>query len=681
MRLHRYETFFRVGNRIRNSLPEEERDAFFQLVLMRFHAAYYTNAMFYYADRSHLCLTQGKASAAATYARLSQDFDHARRSMFTYYNQVMSGGRWDGMLTPEDFPPPRMAIFPAARVPLEPLQDHLIVTCPEAGEGLTFVKPVEKWFEIANAGETEILVTVTMPAWLRFVRSVSEEEQAGESSGVFAGASEISAQTWQLRIKEEERFLVEVDWDQIPALISGQIEAPDLREDAKAREAAVTGEITVNSMMTGEVVTVPVRVLLFAGITLLGKEHIIFPPHMEDDGMLVIEAEMIRDLSGAWVRIPNLGRGRGSMVEARSEGGTLIYEITVTGEGRFMLEVHRFPSLNSVGRIRIGVSVDEGEMFVLESASTDEHRGTWRDNVRDGVEKLTMELPEMKGGAHRIIFHAIDRYFAFSRFIIYTKPRLENNLGMRYGDQRLPERFDINAFVPEFYGRRAAELLPRPVVYLRDTGVDDPIEGSEDEIQPLSYDDPVRPAYILKTGKKPPQEERGAILIEAASALCESKFAYTENSRKQEVVTETWSYCLSPAHGETGLAMYLRTKQGHRLDVQLRGTLISRTGPCLHYSFDCKGGSYRIWARMLLGNSEGAHFTIGIDDKVYAERELYHGQSIWRFSVENMWVWVPLIEVKIRSGRHMLHFFALSAGFRVEQFYLTQGDGRPPISA
>ena len=548
------------------------------------------------------------------------------------------------------------------------------------GNGLTFVRPVDKWFEVANAGDTEMSLTVTMPAWLRFVQSPGSTQESTEDTVVgphiMSGVPELTDRTYELKVSEEERYLVEVDWEQIPGLIYGSAQEQDIREDGRAREVAVTGQISINSMMTGETETIPVRALLYTGITLLGREHIVFTPHMEDDGLLVIEAEMIRDLSGAWVRIPNLGRGRGSLIEARSEGGTLIYEITVTSEGRFLLEVHRFPSLDAVGRIRIGVSVDEGQMMILESDSTDEHRGSWQSNVRDGVDKLTMELPELKSGAHRIIFHAIDKYFAFSRFVIYTGDRAENNSGLRGGDQRLPERFNINSFVPEFYGRLASELPPRPVYYLRDVAADDAIEDSEFVVQPMSYDDPVRPEDILRTGRKPPQEEHDGVLIEAASALCESKFAYTEAGRGGE----TWSYCLAPSHGETGLAMYLRASRGHRLNVQLRGTLISRTGPCLHYSFDCKGGTYRVWARVLIWDKEGSHFTIGIDDKVYAERELYGGQPIWRFSIENMWVWVPLIECKLRSGRHMLHLFALSAGFRVEQLYLSP-DGRIPPAA
>ena len=127
-RIHRYEEMFAVVNRIWKSLPEEEQDAFFQMIGMKVHAAYYTNLMYYYADRSNLCMAQGKKKAARKYTDLCREFDHARRSMLHYYNHVMAGGKWNGILTPEDFPPPRTAMHPACMPPvgeLSPVEEIL----------------------------------------------------------------------------------------------------------------------------------------------------------------------------------------------------------------------------------------------------------------------------------------------------------------------------------------------------------------------------------------------------------------------------------------------------------------------------------------------------------------------------------------------------------------------------
>ena len=47
VRIHDYENLFRRGNSLYEGLPEEEKDAFFQMVLMRIHAAYFTNQQYY----------------------------------------------------------------------------------------------------------------------------------------------------------------------------------------------------------------------------------------------------------------------------------------------------------------------------------------------------------------------------------------------------------------------------------------------------------------------------------------------------------------------------------------------------------------------------------------------------------------------------------------------------------
>ncbi|MCD8326416.1 MAG: glycosyl hydrolase 115 family protein [Lachnospiraceae bacterium] len=59
VRLNKLRALYQKGNEIYESLPMEERPAFFQMVLMKIHAAYYTGAMYYFADRSALCVKRG----------------------------------------------------------------------------------------------------------------------------------------------------------------------------------------------------------------------------------------------------------------------------------------------------------------------------------------------------------------------------------------------------------------------------------------------------------------------------------------------------------------------------------------------------------------------------------------------------------------------------------------------
>lgn len=69
------------------------------------------------------------------------------------------------------------------------------------------------------------------------------------------------------------------------------------------------------------------------------------------------------------------------------------------------------------------MSVDGGERLLVESKSNDEWRGTWKQNIFDNVDKLMLALPELERGEHTIEIFPVDKYFAFSRIVIYTKDR------------------------------------------------------------------------------------------------------------------------------------------------------------------------------------------------------------------------------------------------------------------
>ena len=72
-----------------------------------------------------------------------------------------------------------------------------------------------------------------------------------------------------------------------------------------------------------------------------------------------------------------------------------------------------------------------------------------------------------------------------------------------------------------------------------------------------------------------------------------------------------------------------------------------------------------------------SHFTIGIDGEVIAEKELYGGLAIWRYSNEQVWKWIPVYRARLAKGEHLLQVLALSSRLRFEQIYLTRGDELP----
>ena len=625
-RLHRYEAIFETVNRIYEALPRQEKDAFFQMVGMKVHAAYYTYAMYYYADRSVLCMKQEKASAAKKYTALSLEYDHARRSMLYYYNHVMSDGKWNGMVTPEDFPPPRTNMHPAAMPPLFMPEKELRLGVWGGEEKLCFVTEKKKWFELSNIGEGEILCKIKAPGYLKLQCEGFEESAAsvnGESR-VFVGS-----------VAQDQRVIVSVDYTKITENKSDVIEIYDMD----------------NSMA----MQLPVEVVCG-----FDKEV-----HVEEDGVLVVEAASYVEtcVPTGFAEIAGLGRGKGVLLEGRDAGAVVSYRVLLRSAGEHVLELHRFPTLNSVERLRLGVSVDGGAMQILESFTNDEHKGNWKSNVQNNVDKISLQLPFMGAGEHEISFHVIDRYVAFSRFVIYTAARKEASLVFDFENQNLPKEWDLQGFVKNFYGEEAAHLSPRPILYLPKVRKGDTLTLEDVSVSPQWYGSKVTPEYFLEAGQSIFGEEGGVVRIDTAAALAGSEYASMSGNG--------WLYCNSPSYGESGLAMYIR-EEGLRFEVE--------NAPKLSYKIGVHGGSYRIWIRAFFWDRDASHMAFAVDGRVYDEKQVYGGKSIWSYSSENVWKWIPALELELAPGEHTLEILTLGSRLRLEQIYITAGDELPSVT-
>ena len=689
-RIHRYGKMFETVNRVWKALPEEEQDAFFQMIGMKIHAAYYTNLMYYYADRSNLCMVQGKKKAARKYTDLCREFDHARRGMLHYYNHVMSNGKWNGILTPEDFPPPRTAMHPACMPPVgnlspawelpsagdlppagnlslvgeKPLgeaapEDNIIVTVWNDGREIVFARPTVKWIEIGNEGDAPVRFRLTGPDWIRFAETGTSETEC--------------------LVYEETRILFAPDSRKVLELAeafrkqSCLAAGEESGRTAQGRETASrhSGFIQIQDSEGRIVRSVPVSVRLgrqdevaavWEESDAPGRMGERCPGCIEDDGRICAEAANGIIRKAGWKIIPNLGRDSGSLLEAREPGAQVSWQVTVLTPGSHLLELHRFPSLNSVGAIQVGVFVDQEPAQILETEANDEYRGTWKENIRNNVDKLYLRLPYMEPGAHRITFHAMSRYFAFSRFVIYTGERKENSLGRDGGDQRLPQTFDIRKSVEEHYGKEASALMPRPVLYLPEPPRGGTLDGEDIMVQPPAWGEPVRAEELAESGRCLFEEREGSLLIECGSALLNTPFARMENDR--------WQWCTSPSHGETGLALYIR-------DPKKRWTDPAQA-PALRYRFRIQGGDCRIWIRAMMWGDDTSHFTIGLDGELVPESALYGGHGIWRYSNEQVWKWIPVWKARLAEGEHELRIVTYSSGLRFEQVYITRGTELPP---
>lgn len=647
VRIHAYEELFKRGNALYDSLPDAEKDAFFQMVLMRIHAAYFTNLQYYYGDRSTLMYNRGKMQAAAFYTKKALEFDDARRKMLAYYNTIMADGKWNGIVNPEGFPPPRAAMMPVCTPPITIGKQCMIVDTWNDEDVLCFVKSTEKWIEIANGGEGEFDFAIQAPEWV----------QLSESTGT---------------VRTEKRILVKVA--DTTENRQGELVVHKLNSENDSTSQANETD------SDNEVVKIPVKTIAVHTSC----------ENVEEDGKVVVHADSVSAEGTGFRTVKRLGRGIGNLVEAcafvdwneeeyslssykpkASGGKVLTYPFYLTGAGKFTLELHRFPSLNSTGRIRIGVSVDGGCVQIVETPSTDEWRGNWKKNVLNNVDRLYLQLPSLTAGEHAISFYPVDKYFAFSRFVIYTKERKQNNYIGIAGAQELPKLWDVEAWIRDFYGRDSygkacAEIVlkPRPIEYAQIEKEEDTLVKADLVKQEACYAPTVEPKWYLQQGGSIFTETEGAIKIDAASVLAQSEYAYTSD--------DTWQHCASESYGRSGLAMYIR-------EPEL--TWQTENAPALNYKLNCSGGEYTIWLLAKFNVKQEAFFGVGIDDMVIPQEKLYAKGCLWRYEAEQIYRWVPITKAELTEGEHTLRLLALASGMRFDRIYLTTGEELPPMDS
>lgn len=692
VRIHRYEELFAKGNRLYERLPEEEKDAFFQLVLMRIHAAYFTNLQYYYGDRSTLSCERGNLQAAAEYVRRTRLFEDARTAMLRFYNKTMAGGKWDGILDPEGFPPPRAAMMPVCTPPLSISgEPGLHVEVWNGKSGITFSGPSVKWIEIGNTGEGWLKVEVRFPLWLRSV-----EETDPDCTGFHPYRSD---EGWVLTedVRTEKRMCF------APA---------DGCQDQE-------GEIRIRCLTDGSEKCVPVKLCAWErqDVSAAHDEgnrgtraessssaHCGMDSAVQDeDGLVVLEADCASSADFRIVR--RLGRGWGNLAEARKEcvGEPLAYHFRLRREGSFWLELDRFPSLNSTGRLRIGLAVDGGERKVLESESTDEWRGTWRLNVLNNVDRLWGKLPWLSAGPHRLELYAIDPYFAFSRILIYTEAYQKNNLAgigrckvlpdpsgdvVREGEQALsagagqalPKHWDVRAWCLDFYG--TFEQKPHPRFYAPERDDSDNLTVTARICGEGESEERTEPAQYLLQGRSIFAEQDGRIRIDAAAALAESCFAWTQGD---------WRHCQSESHDRCGIALYvkgdtmrvvcpeelLRTGAeetgGQRGLLRQPGRPMTDNGgvPSLQYRLKVCGGFYTLWMLSKFNTKEQSYYGIAVDGQELKKEDLYGKGCLWRYEAEQIYRWVPAAVLELEKGEHLLQILSVSDGMRYDRFCLT----------
>jgi len=337
------------AEKIYNELPQEKRDAFYELVLFPAKASAQVNAVYLAAEENALYARQGRASAndmaAETRALFQKDAD-----LMTYFNKVFAHGKWDHFMDQSHIG------YTTWRDPPHNTLDAVKLTEIHLPDAATMGIAVDGSEEVWPGAPTD----AALPEFDAFNRQrhYIDVFNKGRAPFVFiASASKpwIVLSKTKGRVAKDERVWVTVDWSKVP-------------------EGKTSGTVT----LAGAYRKVVVKVEAFRPAQITRESLTGF---VEGEGFVSIEAEHYtkKTDNGAnhWIKIEDYGRTLSGMradgpvdmpgATPRKNSPVLEYRMYLFDKGTVDVEAIVGPTLNFVpGRgLRYAVSFDDEEPQVV----------------------------------------------------------------------------------------------------------------------------------------------------------------------------------------------------------------------------------------------------------------------------------------------------------------------------
>ena len=384
---------------IYGKLPENQRDAFFELVLYPTKASAIVTELYITAGRNQLYASQGRASAnelaAAARALFQADAD-----LSAYYNHMLAHGKWDHMMDQTHIgytfwnQPPVNAMPKVTEIEIPALAQLGVAVEGSASAwpgspGEPSLPPFDlfnqqrRYIDIFNRGrEPFVFSATTSVPWIVL----------SESQGT---------------IEKERRVWVSVDWKKAPlGFTSGSLKI--------ARGSTQEVVVNVNTFRPQD----------------LTRESV--DGFVESDQCVSMEAvhysKKVDGPSARWESIDDLGRTLSSMsvfpVTAESvtpprDSPRLEYKLYLFDPRTVEVEAILAPTLNFVpGRgLRYAISFDDEAPQVIDALAQNSVED-WRTSVKDSVRKVQSTHLLAKSGYHTLKFWMVDPGVVLQKLVV-----------------------------------------------------------------------------------------------------------------------------------------------------------------------------------------------------------------------------------------------------------------------
>jgi hypothetical protein len=426
-----YNNLAKEAQRISDALPQEYKDAFYQLVLYPVLACSNLNDLYVTVGKNWLYAKQGRA-ATDSLARTATEFFKKDSLLSYYYNKVMAHGKWDHMMDQTHigytyWQQPDYNAMPEVKE----------IALPDIAEMGVAIQGSDTWWP-EESGDA------VLPGFDPYNRQtyyidVFNRGRIPFSFSASAGEQWVTVSPENGTIETQERLWIAVDWTKVAP---GKYRIPITISGPEGRRVVVYA-----------IVNYPKR-----------PERKDVRGFIESNGYISIEAEhygkAVEERPVTWLRIPDLGRTLSAMTPMpvtaprQSPGGKsphLEYDTYFFSTGEVTVNAYVSPTLDFLGNggpcYAVSFDDEPPQIVSLHKDDTEpdwKYPEWWNQAVSENIIIKATTLSIRKAGEHVLKFWMVDPAVDLQKLVIesgqvkpsYLGPPESFHQGMKmYGEE------------------------------------------------------------------------------------------------------------------------------------------------------------------------------------------------------------------------------------------------------